>query len=579
MTFSSHAYSAPPPLDEVHPALRPPPLSLSSSSYYSDDFSADSQQAAMKEPPPPNSDVSPISSAASSVHFGASDTSLVSPIDSSFSIPPRPPQSLQAAQQQYRPDEHQTAPAAAAAANTLKAEMTRAGREKKEKSRWKLDIADQNTRSSSIPSPKLASPLPLELQYPQLKDRTRQILAGLRDRDAAKKSGRGRDADPMDQPAQKVPWKGASGRTTLVDPVQNTPAARTGPLQPTHGSDGKGKHGRPAVEEAYARSTSPRLQHPKQQPHTPTAQQTGHARPSPDIGQHSVYMVPSNADTSLFLPLKPRTPSPSSSVDQQSNSSDDQPAMLPQGGEGSAKLQQHLRAKFSFEPDSAPGTPASTIRRKAVNPGAQNPTVAHLQREPESRQSWTTYASTQANDSPVSLAPTVLASSPPPSPLPPLPSPVVVRKRVPESRYSSYTGSNTSSPSTVSRKPVASDRHRSVSNASNASKSLPPTPVELEAGDKISSLEARLDDLARRRGNNTKINRELRASLARNAITYDMRKRREVEQLIATLSLELDDIGREQHDVALSLHRARKKRDRDSCYENPTGLWIRRVTS
>ncbi|RMZ81885.1 hypothetical protein DV738_g2058, partial [Chaetothyriales sp. CBS 135597] len=515
------SYAAP-PLDEVHPALRRQPHFSLSSSYSDDlaDYSPDDSppilpQVAMKKPPH-NADVSPLSSPGSSFRFGASDTSLVSPIDPSFNIPPHSHQGLYA-MQQHEADE--------------------------------------------------------------------QILAGLRNREAAKKSGSPHPADLLDQPTQKVPWKGASGRTALVDPVQNTPAARTGPLLPAQGSDGKGRHARPAAEAvSSARSSSPQTQHFKQQPHTPTTRQRGNTPTSPVMAQHSVYMVPSNADTSLFLPLNPSTPSrtpPAPPADAQPNNSDAQQAMVLQGGENSAKLQQRLRPKFSFEPDSAPTTPVPTIPRKAVNPRAQNPTVAHLQRESESRQSWATYTSTEATDSPVSMAPTVLASSPPPSPLRPLPSPVpvVVRKRVAESVYSSYTGSNASSPSTVSRKPVGSDRHRSASNSSNASKSLPPTPVELQAGDKISSLEARLDDLARRRRNNTKINRELTASLARNGITYDMRKRKEVEKLIATLSLELDDIGREQHEVALTLHRARKKRDRDSCYENPTGLWIRRVTS
>ena len=88
-----------------------------------------------------------------------------------------------------------------------------------------------------------------------------------------------------------------------------------------------------------------------------------------------------------------------------------------------------------------------------------------------------------------------------------------------------------------------------------------------------------MEDLRRRKGNNGKINRELHESLKRNAINYDLRKRKEVEQTIANLTLELDEITREEHEVGLNLHRAQKKRDREDCYENPTGLWIKRVTS
>jgi chromosome segregation ATPase len=112
-----------------------------------------------------------------------------------------------------------------------------------------------------------------------------------------------------------------------------------------------------------------------------------------------------------------------------------------------------------------------------------------------------------------------------------------------------------------------------------ASKSLPPTPVEMQAGDKVTTLEARLEDLARRRRNNSKIIREMQDGLRRNAIAYSAGKRREVEKQITNLEQELDDIGREEHEVGLRLHRAQKKRDRENCYENPTGLWIKRVTT
>jgi hypothetical protein len=141
--------------------------------------------------------------------------------------------------------------------------------------------------------------------------------------------------------------------------------------------------------------------------------------------------------------------------------------------------------------------------------------------------------------------------------------------------------SSRKSSTTILRKAVGGDKPRAVSLMTNLSlgKSLPPTPMESEAADKISSLEARLDDLARRKRNINKIILELRESLKRNAIVYDARKRKEVDKMITNLNLELQDITNEEHEVALRLHRAQRRRDKDNFYEQPTGLWIKRVTS
>jgi hypothetical protein len=116
----------------------------------------------------------------------------------------------------------------------------------------------------------------------------------------------------------------------------------------------------------------------------------------------------------------------------------------------------------------------------------------------------------------------------------------------------------------------------------STTKSLPPTPVELqasEAADKLGSLQARLDDLARRKRNVDKIIYELQESLKKNAIIYDARKRKEVDKMVTNLHMEMQDIKNEEHDVQLKLHRVQKRRDKDDFYEQPTGLWIKRVTT
>lgn len=163
-----------------------------------------------------------------------------------------------------------------------------------------------------------------------------------------------------------------------------------------------------------------------------------------------------------------------------------------------------------------------------------------------------------------------------------MPVPIIFRKRLLDTQEThSNAAPIPSKLNLVSRKPVVAERPRNVSAVSTASlsKTLPQCPPEREALDKIASLEARQDDLAHRKHNINKIIRELKEAMRRNSIIYEPKKRREVEQMIADFQGELTEIGQEEHEVGIKLHRAQKKRDKDDYYEQPTGLWIRRVTS
>merc|ERR1712098_868590 len=102
-------------------------------------------------------------------------------------------------------------------------------------------------------------------------------------------------------------------------------------------------------------------------------------------------------------------------------------------------------------------------------------------------------------------------------------------------------------------------------------------PQEMEAGDKITSLEARQSHLYTRKRNNNRVRAELADSLKRNAITYDFYKRKEVENRIKELESEMQEIHQEEHDVGVQLHRAQKKRDKNN--PEQTSLWISRVTA
>jgi chromosome segregation ATPase len=101
----------------------------------------------------------------------------------------------------------------------------------------------------------------------------------------------------------------------------------------------------------------------------------------------------------------------------------------------------------------------------------------------------------------------------------------------------------------------------------------------MEAPDKISSLEARMEEFALRKRNITKLIKQLSSGVQPSATAFDVRAREEMKRTIKGLESELAEIIQEEHDVGLRLHRVQRRRDRDEMYENPTGLWIKRVTT
>lgn len=98
---------------------------------------------------------------------------------------------------------------------------------------------------------------------------------------------------------------------------------------------------------------------------------------------------------------------------------------------------------------------------------------------------------------------------------------------------------------------------------SSTAKDLPPTPPPepISAKDRVEMLEAKQEQLFTRKRNNSRIRVELTEALRRNAIVYDLYKRKEVGSRIKELELELDEIAQEEHEVGVLLHRAQKKRD------------------
>ena len=545
--------------------------------------------------PPGGADISPMSTPRSSVNFEASDTSLVSPIESPFHLPPRAPQ----------PEQQSSSPVPRPTALPQLAQFTHARKKSKGETKWDDYSGEPTTADSGKPpQTRPGAQQPLEMQYPQLKERTKQILAGLRDRtQPQQKTAWARTpppvaADPLDNPpAPKQPWKGASGREAIVAPVKNTAAARNKPLKHPEQNVSKldpiqdrARTVSPDGEQRPQQTVQPKEPEPAKSQvsqRTYATQPKAKTPPKPDL---SIRAVPSQEEIKPVAPLKVKSPRVRSPAEAENIASLQSPFHSPHPSQ--FRVNNDLAASVNKEKDTGHGelpvdlrhpfrAPAEEHNPKRTNEGSQQPGTSQLVHEPESKLSWTTYATTR-NDSPESMRPIKLDSSPVPSHSS-MPSPLIMRKRpISTAAYNPpFSNPEAAGPrvSIVSRKPIPVERNRAGSGMLSSSKSLPPTPIEMQAGDKISTLEARLEDLSRRRRNNKKIVQELQEALKKNAIVYDTWKRTEVEKQIINLENELLDISREEHEVGLQLHRAQRKKDREDCYENPTGLWIKRVTT
>ncbi|KIW23454.1 uncharacterized protein PV07_11648 [Cladophialophora immunda] len=552
--------------------------------------------------------VSPLSSQ-TSFHPNGSDASLVSPIEPSLPTPTQSDKSFKSQIPRKLP--------VPASQNTPEEGIKKRWnlrKEGNEETRWDEYSGEpsQAGKPSSV-RPGVATSSAGDQPYPQLKERTRQILAGLKEREAVKKSTWVKSPppnpadDPLDNPVQRPPWRGASGRHAIVEPVKNTPEARTRPLKLVE---------RHKIPDQETRSETPE--------ETDSLEKT--AMSPIDSLSVAASQLPTLKPVDSEESLKPVAPLKTRKIPQ---------ALSPQAL--SPKQLEYTRLLDS--PFQSPG-PRPSIVEPAQSPapstvqeyGADSPTLGSntpsfvglersssedsfdpathqnsLQREPDTSSSWNTYGTNATDDSghvPSSpIAREELTSSPVPMaqiPLAAVPEPIVLRKRVAanNSGHRSYDNYSSISPfSTISSRKSSNILRKAVGNDSNANdrngkpravslmsslsatKSLPPTPVELQAADKIASLTARLEDLSRRKRNLNKIILELQDSLKKNAIVYDSRKRKEVDKMITNLNLEIQEVKNEEHDVQLRLHRAQKRRDKDDYYEQPTGLWIKRVTS
>ena len=190
----------------------------------------------------------------------------------------------------------------------------------------------------------------------------------------------------------------------------------------------------------------------------------------------------------------------------------------------------------------------------------------NLQNEPRSRFSATTCATTVHDSPPETPA---IGSESPAMPTPP--SSILNRKRPvpPAGLPNSKVASRKSTPSEVGTPTQVQGTRR---------KALPKSPPEKAAVSRVEGLEAKLDNLRRRRGNLQTVIYELTHVVQPSSIAYDLASRAEIKRTVEGLNKELADVAKDEHETGLKLHRAMKREDEFAAYE-PTSIWVRRVTT
>ena len=359
----------------------------------------------------------------------------------------------------------------------------------------------------------------------------------------AKKKGRRESSEVM---AERPEWKGASGRTTIVKPLIDKPLPS--------GKNATFPPGKNHILDALDLQT------------------LGNEFENLGLGlkvkttseEHLPALVEFDESIKPTPPLKVGRNSPQSplsSPNTQGPPSDRRPSFDGRSPLARNPSNEELQEKPSV--NSSNLTPRNSRDNESPKPTEDDFRSKmhhmHLEGQLPSRFSATTYATTAVDSPPAT--PRMSSDAPPPIPTPPLS--VLNRKRpVPVAGVPSNK--------VMTRKPTPSQ-------VEITSKSLPKSPPENEAVDRVSSLQANLDNLHRRRANLQTVIHELTHVIQPSSIAYDMASRQEIKRTVTGLNWELAEVTKEEHETGLKLHRAMKRQDDNGMFE-PTGLWVRRVT-
>ncbi|KAK3323658.1 hypothetical protein B0T19DRAFT_401968 [Cercophora scortea] len=465
---------------------------------------------------------------------------------------------------------------------------------------------------------------------------------GDRVRRMAKKAGgkENRDPDPAAGAftSSRPGWRGASGRTTIVDPVRDDP--QVAPLRI------------PDKTRRIISQTSAPVSAPK--PHLSLAAsrrgQTPPVSPPPGSETHA-GSEPGLRDTTAakVVPLSQLSPAATKPYTQGSHGIPSSPLSpnLPGGDAPSVAARELARsglANRSGFPPSSPASPSfSNSPRESPNAIRRKPPPAHANRDHQHQESVSSVYSQQpeappappphmVNDPWVQPASrfsiTTYATSAAATPRESLddfdhsqhPMPALSRElteNTPGDTFANqypmslpFNNNNNESQASRDRKaaitgggaqqtPAAaaagvnpnlarmrnmSAAERRISTASSINKVLPLAPPETtaeEARDRVGMLNAQLVSLGNRRININRSIKQMTELMPTDNLmdSGDVIRKRELErQKVEALKKELSEVQREEYELGLKLHRAYKRLDKNADFE-PTTLWVRRVTN
>ncbi|KAK1750964.1 hypothetical protein QBC47DRAFT_308968 [Echria macrotheca] len=504
--------------------------------------------------------------------------------------------------------------------------------------------ASPGGRPSQVKPAEFANGLGISSRSPPQQKTAVPTTFGDRVRRIAKNVGT-RDVDPTDPAAgafssSRPGWRGASGRTALVDPVHDNP--EVAPLKipdkssrrvvsPTSASAPKSG----LMGGFLRRGQTPPVSPGPETASGPTPQDTiRKVVPSSQLSPAGTQTQGQSDPNYPNSPVSPNTPSaPDRAVKEltrdvlTSINANASPASLsasprdksstirrkPPANAGHQQ-QESVSSVYSQQTDAPPAPPAH-------NPNASTIVPSDRWVQPPSRFSVTTYA-TSADGTPRESLDDFAHNAPP---MPDMPSEfqgspqakqesVMDRRRPKLDTRESNRGSNSDAPIVISLKDqfaparygresqAAHDRRAAgmgvpsnpavtrarttverPTSSSSINKMLPPVPPETSAGearDRVGLLNAQLQALANRRININRSIKQMTELMPTDNIldSWDViRKREDEKRKVEVLKQELAEVQREEYELGLKLHRAYKRLDRDADWE-PTTLWVRRVT-
>lgn len=131
----------------------------------------------------------------------------------------------------------------------------------------------------------------------------------------------------------------------------------------------------------------------------------------------------------------------------------------------------------------------------------------------------------------------------------------------------------------VSKKPVRKPTPAEVIQEPTLIVQNPMEDQPKDAVGRIESLEAKRDELSKRRHNLETVIHELTRVIQPGSFVYDAAAKAEVKKSVQSIENEIAEIKREEHELGLKVARAWRRLDEKENNGDGSNLWIKRVTS